>query len=137
MFTWFGRIFTALLILAALPFHGIVPVVWISSFFDEYLYSLVSGADPKLLAYLDSGPGPIFLLLFSTIALIGALLGVLRGRRYAARLIMLAAIADALSLYLANKFGLTRIDLSALEITLLGAFMVVLWLIVRGVTKED
>lgn len=131
-----GRFFAALLLLAAIPFHGLVPAVKITELTNPYVYSLLSGADPLVTAYVDAGWLPALVLLASTLLLVAALVGVLKGERWAASLVVLAAVFDALSLYLANTLGYTALDLSWLQVAALGGGMVLLWLIVRSVTKE-
>lgn len=137
MLTWIGRLFAALLMIGALPFHGLVPAVKITEVTNPYIYSLLSGADPLVTAYVDAGWLPALLLLASTVCLLGAIYGVLRGERFGARLIMLAAISDAVSLYFANTLGYTTLGLGILQIAMLGGFMVALWLLTRAVTSED
>ena len=133
--SFFGRLLAALIILAALPFHALVPVIQGLNFIDQNIYEMLAGADPLITAYVDAGPLPGLLLLFSTLCLGGALVGVLRGERWAASLILLIAVADAVSVYLANTMGYTELPLSILQIVMLGAGMVLLFLLVRGVTK--
>lgn len=137
MLTWFGRIFAAVALIVALPFHGLVPTVKITEITNPYVYDLLSGADPLVTAYVDAGWLPALLLLAATLCLLGAVVGVLRGERFASRLIMLAAVCDAASLYFANTLGYTRLDFSMLQIIMMGGGMVLLWLLTRGVTSED
>lgn len=132
----FGRLLAALLILAAIPFHGLVPAVKITEITNPYIYSLLSGADPLVTAYVDAGWLPAMALLVATLCLLGSFIGTLMGERWAAHLVMLAAIADAISLYLANTLGYTALGFSILQIAGLGGGMVLLWLFVRAVTKE-
>ena len=137
MLTWIGRIFIALAIIIAVFFHALVPTVKITEITNPYVYSLLSGADPLITAYVDAGWLPVSLLMASTLSLFVAIIGVLRGERFAARLIMLAAVSDAVSLHLANTLGYTRLDLGAFQVVVLGSAMVVLWLFTRNVTSED
>lgn len=133
--TFLGRLFAAALLLAAIPFHALVPAVKITGLFSPYVYDLLSGADPLVTAYVDAGWLASLLLLASSIALFAAIIGVLKGERWAALLVVLAAISDAVSLYAANTMGYTRLDFSALQIVGLGAAMVFIWVVVRMVTK--
>lgn len=137
MLTWIGRIFVAFAIFIAAFFHALVPIVKITEITNPYVYSLLSGADPLITAYVDAGWLPVSLLMTSTLSLLVAIVGVVRGERFAARLIMLAAVSDAVSLQLANTMGYTRLDFSALQVLVLGSAMVVLWLFTRNVTSED
>lgn len=137
MLVWLGRIVLAIVMLLAVPFHGLVPTVKITEVTNPYLYSLLSGADPLVTAYVDAGWLPAMLLLASTLCFLGAIYGVLRGERFAARLIMLAAIADAVSLYFANTLGYTQLGFTVGQIAVLGGGMIVLWMLVRAVTSED
>jgi len=130
-----GRLLAALLILGALPFHGLVPLVQVLSYTNDQLFEMLAGADPLVTAYVDAGFWPAVLLAASTLCLGGALVGVLKGERWAASLVFLAAVADAASLYVANAFGLVPVPLSMMQVAGLGAAMVALFLLVRGVTK--
>jgi hypothetical protein len=116
--------------------HALVPVVKISQLTNPYVYSLLSGADPLITAYVDAGWAPALLLLFSTILLIGTFIGVLKGERWAAGLVVLAAFADAASLYFAQTLGYTSLGLGAGTIALLGVGMAVLFILVRMVTRR-
>ncbi|MCQ8185926.1 hypothetical protein [Parvularcula maris] len=134
---WIGRIVAALAILVALPFHAIAPAVKLIGPFNANLYEMLVGADPLVTSFVDAGWLPSMLLLVSTLALIGALIGVLRGERFAAGLIVVAAVFDALGLYFSATMGYVGLVFSIGQIVMLGLAMVVLWLLVRGVTSED
>jgi hypothetical protein len=134
---WIGRILAALLLLLALPFHLIAPLIRISSFFDANLYEMLVGADPLLTSFAGGGWLPWVLLLISSLALIGAVVGVLRGERFAARLVMVAAVFDALALFFASTMSYTGQVFTWPQIVMLGLGIIVLWLLVRGVTSED
>jgi hypothetical protein len=131
-----ARIFIALVLLPVIAVHALVPVVKISQLTNPYVYSLLSGADPLITAYVDAGWAPALLLLFSTILLIGTFIGVLKGERWAAGLVVLAAFADAASLYFAQTLGYTSLGLGAGTIALLGVGMAVLFILVRMVTRR-
>jgi hypothetical protein len=133
---WIGRLIAALLILFALPFHALVPGLQIAQNFNDFARDVLTGADPLVTAYADAGWPATLCLGVATVCLLASLVGVLKGERWAASLIVLAAIADALSLYFAQTMSLTDLGLSWLQIAGLGAAMIVLWLIVRGVTRE-
>lgn len=130
-----ARLVVAIIVLAALLVHALVPGLRILALVNANAYEMVAGADPLVTAYLDAGWPPALLLLGSTLCLAGALVGTLRGERWAATLIILAAIADAVSLYTASTMGVVALPLGPLAIAKLGASMVVLWLMVRGVTR--
>lgn len=122
--------------LVALFFHGLVPVVEIMEFTNPYYYSLLSGADPLITAYVDGAWAPGLLLGISTLCLLGTLIALFKGERWGASLVILAAVADAFSLHFAKVQGYTQPGFSALQIVGLGATMVVLFLLVRGGTRR-
>jgi hypothetical protein len=134
---WIGRIAAALLILLALPFHAIAPAVKLIGLFNANLYEMLVGADPLVTSFVDAGWLPSLLLLVATLALLGALVGVLRGERFAAGLVVLAAVFDALGLYFSATMGYVGLVFTWGQVLLLGLGMVVLWLLVRGVTSEE
>ncbi|MEM1379472.1 MAG: hypothetical protein AAGH41_02485 [Pseudomonadota bacterium] len=129
------RLLAALVILAAIPVHALVPGIIVLGFVDQNYYEMLAGADPLITAYVDAGWMPGGLLALSTVCLIGALIGTLRGERWAASLILLTAVANAVSLYLANTLGFTTLPLSLLQIAGLGAGIVILFFWVRAVTR--
>ncbi|GGY49647.1 hypothetical protein [Parvularcula lutaonensis] len=129
------RLLVALVILLALPFHAIVPLVKIIGLFDDRVYEMLVGADPLVTAYVDAAWLPALLLLASTVMLAGAIVGVLKGERWAANLVFLTAVADAASIYFANSMGYTDLPFTILHIVGLGAGIVILWMVVRAVTK--
>lgn len=130
-----ARLVVALLILAALPAHALVPLVKTIGLFDDRIYEMLVGADPLVTAYVDAAWLPALLLLASSFMLLGAFIGVLRGERWAANLIMLTAVADAVSIYVANQTGYTELPFTMMQIIGLGAGIVVLWALTRTVTK--
>ncbi|MEM0928350.1 MAG: hypothetical protein AAGI89_03565 [Pseudomonadota bacterium] len=131
-----GRLVVALLVLLALPAHMIVPTLFITSFTNPYIYDLLSGADPLITSYADAGLVPAALLAVSSPLLIVAFVQTLFHRGQPALLVLLAAILDAGSLYAANTLGYTSLGLSPLQIAMLGAGIIVLWLLVRAVQPK-
>ena len=132
-----GRILVALLVLAALPAHMMVPALYVASFTNPYIYDLLSGADPLITSYADAGIVPAALLAVSAVLLIVTFFQTLLYRGKPALLVFLAAILDAASLYAANTLSYTNLGLTALQIVLLGAAIIVLWLLVRAVQPKD
>ncbi|MEM7740736.1 MAG: hypothetical protein AAF225_08040 [Pseudomonadota bacterium] len=128
-----GRVFVALLVLAAIPAHLAVPTLYVTAFTNPYVYDLLSGADPLITSYADAGLLPAALLLVSSILLLLAFFQTLLHRGQPALLVFLTAILDAASLYAANTLGYTSLGLSLLQIAGLGAAIVILWLLVRAV----
>ncbi|MEM1409479.1 MAG: hypothetical protein AAGG79_01890 [Pseudomonadota bacterium] len=131
----FGRILASLAVLFALPFHALVPALQVASFTNPRIYDIGSGADPLITSYIDAGLWPALLLAASTVCLIGTLIGVIKGERWAASLVFLAAVADAFSLHLVRTLSLIDLPLTVLQIVGLGGGMVALFLLVRAVTK--
>jgi hypothetical protein len=134
---WIGRIIAALAMLLALPFHLIAPAVKISSLFDANIYEMLVGADPLVTSFVGASWLPSMLLLVSSLALIGAIFGVLRGERFAAGLVMVAAVFDALALFFASTMSYVGLVFTWPQIVMLGLFMVFLLMVTRGVTSED
>jgi hypothetical protein len=130
------RLIVALLLLPVLALHALAPVVKITQITNPYVYSLLSGADPLVTAYVDAGWVPVLLLLAATLLLVGTIVGVLKGERWAAGLFVLAAFADAASLYFAETMGYTSLGLGFGQVALLGLLMVVIFVIVRSVTRR-
>ncbi len=126
-----GRIFVALLVLAALPPHMIVPALFVAAYANPYAYDLLSGADPLITSYADAGIVPAALLAASCILLLVTFFQTLLHRGQPALLVFLAAIFDAASLYAANTLGYTKLGLSWLQVVGLGVGIMVLWLLVR------
>lgn len=131
-----GRILVALLVLAALPAHMIVPALYIASYTSPYVYDLLSGADPLITSYADAGLVPALLLAVSCVLLVVTFVQTLFHRGQPALLVFLAAILDATSLYAANTLGYTSLGLSPLQIGVLGAGIIILWLLVRAVQPK-
>ena len=131
-----SRIFVALLVLAALPPHMIVPALFVTAYANPYAYDLLSGADPLITSYADAGIVPAALLAVSCILLLVTFFQTLLHRGQPALLVFLAAILDAASLYAANTLGYTKLGIGPLQITALGTAIVVLWLLVRAVQPK-
>lgn len=133
--SFLGRLIVAILVLGAIPFHGLIPGLQLLGLVDQTRFEMFAGADPLVTAFIDAGTWPAVLLGASTVCLVGALIGVLKGERWAASLVLLTAVADAIAVYLAGNSDFVILPLSILQIIGLGAAMVVLFLLVRGVTK--
>ena len=129
------RLVIALVMLAAALVHALVPGLTIAGFFSDQVFEMLAGADPLITAYVDAGAWPAVLLGASTLCMLFGAFGVVKGERWAASLVFLTAVADAVSVYLANTMSYTTLPLSLLQIAGLGASLVVLFLIVRAITK--
>ena len=131
-----ARIIVALLVLAALPAHMIVPALYVTSFTSPYVYDLLSGADPLITSYADAGIVPALLLATSCLLLLVTAVQTLIHRGQPALLVFLAAVLDAASLFAANTLGYPTVGLSALQGAGLGTAIVILWLLVRAVQPK-
>ena len=99
--------------------NGLIPYVWLAQHTNPYIYSLLSGADPIITAYLENAVVTVPILVMVMILFGTAAIRFFQRRAVAAKLVIAACALIVVSLAIADHRGLTALHFNPGELPLL------------------